>query len=830
MLVLMLYLVQRQRQAHAPGHPIVRLPLDIRQSASGWTLTRAEGGRTLFRAQAASAVRLRSGERAVLKQVRVELFEAQGGRVDQIYGDEFDYDPGRNEISAQGLVHIDLAGTRAASETAESTLPPPEESGNPIHIETNNLVFNTKTGNGDVQHGLEFRYLNATGRADTAHISTHPENVVLGGNVQLDWVRSGQPVLHVEAQRVTLDRSSLQVVLTDHALVRNGTQELRSERFEMQLRPDYSVASAQAVGNVMAQDATPSGQLTAHAHLAVADLSSPTTVSGRSGAGPAAGWGKERLQGMRLSGAVDLLQQNADQTSELQAGAVSFHFGPGDQLEKIEVRDGARVTQDLRQAQRHLSPPALLSTGMAGNRRTLTASGLDLYFAGRRTAARNTTGLGSLGSELTRVVVLGRGHLHSASATGTVGSLDAEADQMEMRWRPGNRLTQANANGHVVLGQTVAQAAVILNRHSTAESVELAFSPQDGQLQQVWESGQVELDERTAPGQTSILRADRVHYAASAARVSLSADQGSAYTHGKVSGEAPQLRFAASSAVWDRTTGEVTGDGGVQVSFLPSPLASATPGSPAGLAVAGPMFGNARVPVDVVSDHMQVNLTSKQGRFTGHARIFQGSNLTSGTEISFDRTHGTLVVRDVTSMFVNPSAAMRTRATLPPVTGAGDYSLPGGIKNGGAPSPVTVSAQRLTYSDTDHEARYRGTVRLVNRDVVMTAPVLDVFLTAPGDRGAQRNASAPAGLQRVVASGGVRITQPGREATAERAVYEGNSDEVVLTGEGSGAPSIFDAEQGRLTGHTLTFSPSSDTIRVESELGKRLRVEHPVKP
>jgi len=823
LLVLVLYLVQRHRQ-RGQGVVIHQLPLDIRQSATGWTLTRAVGGRTLFRAQAASAVRLRSGERAVLKQVTLQLFEAQGGRVDQIYGDEFDFDPASNEIRALGLVHIDLAGKPAAMPASPAPRSPPtEESGNPIHIETNDLVFNVKSGNGEVQHGLEFRYLNATGRADTAQIATHPEAVVLGGSVRLDWNRPGVPVLHVESDQATLDRSRLQVVLTGHARVQNGTQELHAERFELQLRPDFSVTAAQAFGKVAAQDLTPTHQINAHADQATADLSSPPASSARS-ATPT-GLGRELLQGLRLTGAVDLKQQTADHSEELQAAAVDFRFGPANLLQKIEVRGGTRVTQDVHttSVRRPATPTLPLSSG----HRTLEAAGLDVFFAGRQAVRRGPGTAALMGSDLSRIVVLGRGHLHSASQAPGGDSLDAEADRMELHWLADNRLSQALATGNVVLDQAVAEAALRLNRHSSAATLALDFSPRDGQLRQVTESGRVEIDEKTAAGQVSILRADRVQYAAASTQVRLGADPGSDYSHGRVDGATPQLRFAASSAVWDRSTGEVTGDGGVQVSFLPSSAALGT--SAPTLAPAGPLFGNARAPVDAVADHMQVNLSRKQGTFTGHARMFQGANLTAGSQIDFDRIRGVLAVRNVTSMFVNPNSAVRTTnaATRSTASGGRGFGL---ADRSGPPSPVTITARQMDYSDAEHAARYRGSVRLVNRDIVITAPELDVFLAAPGQGGKSPSSGAPAGLQRVVASGGVTIAQPGREATAAHAVYDARHDELVLSGEGAGAPSIFDAEQGHLTGHSLTFSPASDTIRVDSEPGVRLRGEHQVRP
>jgi lipopolysaccharide transport protein LptA len=138
-------------------------------------------------------------------------------------------------------------------------------------------------------------------------------------------------------------------------------------------------------------------------------------------------------------------------------------------------------------------------------------------------------------------------------------------------------------------------------------------------------------------------------------------------------------------------------------------------------------------------------------------------------------------------------------------------------------SPISITADRLTYSDTKHQGTYLGHVVLTSAQARLTAGRLQVDL-APS---ASKTASAgPAVLQRVTASEDVKITQPGREAKAQTVVYDMAENRITMRG---GPPSIYDAEHGYLTGETLTFFPSNDTIRVESEPGKRTFGEYRVK-
>jgi lipopolysaccharide export system protein LptA len=66
----------------------------------------------------------------------------------------------------------------------------------------------------------------------------------------------------------------------------------------------------------------------------------------------------------------------------------------------------------------------------------------------------------------------------------------------------------------------------------------------------------------------------------------------------------------------------------------------------------------------------------------------------------------------------------------------------------------------------------------------------------------------------MVAQDDVIIEQTTRRATGQKLVYTVADDKFVLTG---GPPSIFDAEQGKITGVSLTFFRRDDRVLVEGE-------------
>ena len=67
------YLYARWRIHHAIQHVAEKLHVDIQQSTEGFTLSKSEGGRTLFSIHAKRAEQFKQGGRAVLHEVNKPL-------------------------------------------------------------------------------------------------------------------------------------------------------------------------------------------------------------------------------------------------------------------------------------------------------------------------------------------------------------------------------------------------------------------------------------------------------------------------------------------------------------------------------------------------------------------------------------------------------------------------------------------------------------------------------------------------------------------------------------------------------------------------------------
>ncbi len=861
-------------RAVKPNAPVAHVGLNIRETANGFELSRSEGGRTLFTVHAKVAT-LGQNNRALLRQVQVQAFEPDGVHADQIFGQEFEYDANTGEVSDHGLVHIDLEGVPQKPAPGTSTAMA-EEVGNPVHLEANDLVFNTKSGSGDIRQGLVFHYLNAQGSASTAHLSTRPDVVTLSGNVILHWLRpQGAPVT-VTAAWATLQRDSGLITLGSPAQIQTrdnlgASQSLTADQLVLHLRPDYSIASAQALGAVHAQSQSAQQQLRASANAATAlFVEPPKRQAGSSSASkqftaakptakltsaPLANATNVLFRQLQLNGAVHLREMHAQVQDDLRAGMLTLFFGADNTLEHGETRGGTRLlvvnTQSppgrsrraplatVKQLDHRSSATGALSPLGGPGRRVLTAPGLDFTFqplAQAPAGVRRSPGSPAiLPVEIHSVVSVGRAQLTSLqrvsapvggatfskhSISGRSSAIETnriEADLIRASFNNRGQIRQANGDGHVALSQQLdAPAQPPLLRTSTCARLSARFI--SGRLSQVTEQGNVDFRQ-----QQQELRSDNLVYNALSGIVLLIAQKTSAYTDGLVRGTSPAADFAAPLARWVVNSSALTASGGVQVSMLPGSSGfalmpamrtagrSSTRAAAPKARVAGsnPLNGS-KLPVNITASQAEMNQQQGWATFRGAVRLWQGSNLMLASQLHLDRNSGRMSANGVRSSF--PASA---QALAPAPTSRG-------AKSGGPlrSQPMTIAARQFTYSQKSNQAIYSGNVVVLSDGMTMKADRLVASIAPTGSSATSRAsaASGSSGIQRIDALGHVRVTAPGRHARADRAVYLVQSRQVTLSG---GPPSISDAELGFLTGRSLTFSPLGGTIRVESQPGAR---------
>jgi lipopolysaccharide export system protein LptA len=317
-----MYLYARWRVRNALHDIPQKIGIEIQQTAEGFSISKSDEGRTLFTVGASKAVQFKQGGRAELHDVKIVVYGKDASRFDRITGDDFEYDPASGDVTAKGVVQIDLEANPEGLHAADQTAP--QRVKNPIHIEASGLVFNRTSGNASVHGRVIFQTPQASGSAIGIQYISKSGTLSLLSDISLD-TSSPQPA-HLTAAHAEILKQPRQVVLSQPRMLRDH-QELWSDTATFFLRPDNTVARILAEGNVETQ---------LHG---VSDARSRADRAELLLAGP-----RNFLQTAMLSGNVRLSSQGA-QPSEASAGRATLRFAGKQILQTVRAEGGVRLAQ-----------------------------------------------------------------------------------------------------------------------------------------------------------------------------------------------------------------------------------------------------------------------------------------------------------------------------------------------------------------------------------------------------------------------------------------------------------------------------------------------------
>src|SRR5208337_2131109 len=166
-------------------------------------------------------------------------------RYDQIYGDDFAYDPQSGDVTARGEVQIDLVANPAGLTSPDQSTP--KALTNPIHLKTRDLVFNKDSGNAWTDARVEFSTPQATGWA--VGVKYAGKSSALALSSQIHVALSGANAAVIEAEHGVITNEPREVVLDHPHLDRKGGMML-ADRAVFYLGADNSVQRVVATGNV----------------------------------------------------------------------------------------------------------------------------------------------------------------------------------------------------------------------------------------------------------------------------------------------------------------------------------------------------------------------------------------------------------------------------------------------------------------------------------------------------------------------------------------------------------------------------------------------------
>ncbi|HTZ96288.1 MAG TPA: LPS export ABC transporter periplasmic protein LptC [Terriglobales bacterium] len=447
------YFYARHRVQNALKQVPEKIGVEIKQTATGFTISKSEQGRTLFKVEASKAVQFQQGGRAELHDVAITLYGHDSTRYDRIYGSDFVYDQQTGNVTASGEVQIDLEANPEGLLNPDQS--PPKDLKNPIHLKTSGLVFNQKSGDAFTKNRVDFTLAGATGSAMGVNYIAQTNVLTLESNVKVSASSLGGASL--TAIRGTIATNPHQVIL-DQPQLNASFRHCQSDRAVLFLRPDNTIDHIFATENVLIRTDRPPATET---HADQLDL-----VMAKQSQTP---------RSAILSGNVTLNASSA-QPVQASAGHVIFDFAAKNRLTKVHAEENVKLLQH-----QSASKPSASAQDLE-----LAASVMDFFLSKSQHLARaETVGSGQL-------TLRPAGSGNGTQTVVTAGKFDAKFDDLgqlaSVHGTPDARIVNRNPSQP--------------DRVSTSQMVDATFHPGQG-IDSVVQQGDVAYEDgdRKAWGQ-----------------------------------------------------------------------------------------------------------------------------------------------------------------------------------------------------------------------------------------------------------------------------------------------------------------------------------------
>ena len=750
------------------------LGVEIQQEANGVTYTQAHGGHTLFKIHAARVIQLRNSH-ATLHDVEIDLYGQDGRRVDIIKGDKFDYDQKAEVATAAGPVQITLTRPTASGSArrgqAQTEMPKPNDA---ISVQTSGITFAQKTGIVSTSQRVNFSSGQGSGSSMGASYNSTSGVLVLNSVVQMTAQPRGgsNDRVQIRAGHAEFDRDR-QIFRFSAVTASMKTEQASAGHAQVDFRVDGSVANLVATDGFALATATggrlaaPSGQMefSEENQPRSAHLSGGVTLAsqqpGRSVNGSAS------IANLVFAAAGVLrhlhLENNVEMHSQQQSqSTVKGHSVPL-QLTRTWRSNSADV--DFRSVAHGKVEPAILK-GSGGVVVTGETRRGNQPSQPSRLAADALTGIFGPNSTLRTLIGNGHARLRETAAGGAVQT--AAADHIQARFSQG-RFARAVRTA----GQKQASSAAV-----------------PAQLKSAQLDGHVVLDEQPA----AVRGTQQQPFHATAGHALYQSAGQWLHLTGRPRINDGDMDLSADAVDVSQQTGQAFAHGEVKATWLETASSSAPPAFSLG----------GRGPAHVVASQAELQHSTGEAMFRGHARLWQDTNSVSAPLLILNRSQQSLIAR--TSTGADPVVAV--------LLGTPE-AKPRENAHSAAPSLVRVRAGDLFYSGVDRTALFRAAplaaVSAQSGVVTSTSDQVELFLSPPG----KHAAGASAQVERMTSTGHVVLRAQGRRGSGQQLAYTGSTGDYVLTGTPSAPPRLTDPLRGSVTGNALIFHSRDDSVSIE---------------
>ena len=772
----------------------MKLPLppgvNIEREGQKWTLSYADGSRTIYTIQAANFHQGKNGKTS-LHDVSVLLFGKRGDRHDRVYGQDFEYDQPNGVLRALGTVHLDLQDAPSSASKALTRRPANLGQGTAdlqqvIHVTTSGLVYLQKLGIAATSEDVDIEVNGLTGHARGADYSSDSGMLMLHSAVELSGTHAGH-ALHITAGHAQFDEHSQQVTLenakydsegravsADHAVLdraSNGTlRRVEAEGNVTMTREDGTVRADHADVRMNGEGRPTQAVLRRKVRYSESDPLREVQITSDAAQIEFAETLQSTPRHALFAGGVRVVQRAASpgatehqwSSDEITGNSIETWMTPAPhgriQLKNAAAHGGAMLV---------ISNPPNPAKKSQPLRTQLNADDLQASFL---------PGAGSPLKEIT-----GHGNTSITQLTSDGVEQTSSGDSLTAQFKaasgvPGRNTGVASSFGGDDLQRAVQTGNIRVVRHVPART----------------RSGR-----KPVPEETQHVSADTATYDGTTSKLLLG---------GAVRMEDSGGILWASHVVIDRDSGDMEADGAVKVSY------GAGPGRRT-----------------VVADRASLQQASGLATFHGDpVRVWEGGNQILAPVVELDKTADRFLAHGAAGNGAQDATAVRT--TLADTRSSESTSSPG---TAGAAHPVCAAATRTTsdakaakdpgattvrilsaglvYSGANGEVEFTGGTRAETPDATIHAARATAYLSKLS--GAKESAAAPSQwrLDRIESSGHVEVTRPGTQVSGEQLVYQAAQRVFVLSGS-SGHPARAAGVNGTTTAAAFRFTACDDTL------------------
>ncbi|MGA7793635.1 MAG: LPS export ABC transporter periplasmic protein LptC [Candidatus Acidiferrales bacterium] len=247
------------RQAEKKAPPAV--PPTVEQRSNEFSYSKVEGQRTIYTVKASRTTEFKEGSRNLLEDVSIVVYGKKGERNDTLVTKACDFISNTGKISCAGEVQIKLQAAGA-----------PQASANAIQVTTSAVTFDRDSGEARTDKPVTFRWPAGEGRAVGVSYDSNSGTLRLLQGVGLNLSLSssntpekteatGEKIVRVAGDRMSFQREKREVQVEGDVHAQQTTLELTADKLLLELDAAFQARRFVASGHPQLHDLSPQGPL-----------------------------------------------------------------------------------------------------------------------------------------------------------------------------------------------------------------------------------------------------------------------------------------------------------------------------------------------------------------------------------------------------------------------------------------------------------------------------------------------------------------------------------------------------------------------------------------